>query len=619
MLKFAQYRRERLVEADAPVLDPETEKRAARLRSEAGTKPATPAPAKAAMPSPLIPELEKTVDDFVNQLKMQLAMPSGPESQRGVWDRMKGWWSNLWYGRYNQQNPYYWKNKLGDDMGRTVESVTPIPLSHYAILREQAMLLELALPSGAEKLQVMKVIDSWAKNFKTAIMRIVNKHNEPVNVPPAPGVDSTPTTRPPEVTSDERRAATPPPAKPPEAAPGERRPEHMPPVVVSDEKKKEEEPATPPAVDNERQKRMMVDLEALKDKMPSKTYDTLKRHIESGDEEQMNLVQIVLDKKRVAPLDSKDKEAPPEQPKEKLPPEKKVDDESSLPPKSDGREWKDLSPHDRELWDQAGGGNAGDASFHARHHLDIRTLPWIMRIGDPRLAHIEKIPGRSLYNRLVRQKRIENPAHPITTVIQLEKAVEEAKQLASQEAERISSDRKQRHARFRLRKNIRDRLESSPPDKGTGTGTDKLKPPRIAPLNPGEEPKDDIQADIASARKEILAMLEEIKDDTDEAAYAQLKKWIESDDPARIKRAKENIKILMQKITPSKEKEEEKSAYDAPEGSGNKGFEDALAAEWTLRDKNMFVISSFRRMVNEHDKNVPRATSRNRAKLAKVC
>lgn len=605
MLNFAQYRnRPLLEEAEEVELDRETEKTASRLRAgmERTAKPAAtaPAPAKITMPSPLIPDLEKTIDSFVSQLKTQLVMPSAPEARRGVWDRIKGWWSNLWYGRYNQDNPYYWQNKLGDDMGRTVESVLPIPLSHYTVLREQANLLELALPSGTEKLQIMRVIDNWARQFKSAVIGIVNKHNEPVTAPPspdapAPAAASTPTERP---TAPAERPVAP---AADEKLPGGAGADWPDEIKDTLKPKGDGKPKVDPAI-AERQQKMLDDLERLKDRMPPTTYEMLKRHIESGQEDHMNIAQIVMDKKRLAPLDDSGRTGEAELPKEKLPDEEKkeIEDEAALPPKNDGRPWSKLSPHERTLWDQAGGGDAGDVSHHAKRQMGILTLPWILRIGDPRLELIEKIPGKSLYRRLIQQKRIEDPSHPIKTTIQLEKAVELAKTLASEESGRVSDDRKKRHERSRLKKNIRDRLEGKTADDGRtaplptegekekekpGGEKDKLKPPRTAPLgDPAEKPTRDV--------KELLADLESMKDEVDETAWNTLKKWLDSGDPARIARAEQNIKALKEKI-------------EIPEGGGHKGFEDALTAESTLRDKTAFVLGRFRRLVNEQERHRP--------------
>jgi hypothetical protein len=155
------------------------------ISERASSAAATPEKPRVTMPDQLAADLERTIDDFVGQLKQQLVQPmTAPEAQRGVWDRIKNWWANLWHGRYNQQNPYFWQNKLGDDLGRTAaEGVLPIPLEHYAVLREQAQLLEVALPSGAEKLQIMKVIDQWAAQFKRAVTSLASKYNTPVPAP----------------------------------------------------------------------------------------------------------------------------------------------------------------------------------------------------------------------------------------------------------------------------------------------------------------------------------------------------------------------------------------------------------------------------------------------------
>ncbi len=162
-----------------------TEYRKKTISQRASSAGMTSEAKRVTVPSQLAADLGRTIDDFVGHLKQQLIQPmTAPEAQRGVWDRIKNWWANLWHGRCNQQNPYFWQNKLGDDLGRAAaEAVLPMPLGHYAVLREQADLLEAALPPGAEKLQIIKVIDQWAAQFKQAVMNLASKYSTPVPTP----------------------------------------------------------------------------------------------------------------------------------------------------------------------------------------------------------------------------------------------------------------------------------------------------------------------------------------------------------------------------------------------------------------------------------------------------
>ena len=127
-------------------------------------------------PNPLATELGRLVDDFVKILKNSII--NSPTEKRGVWDRIKNWWSNLIHGQTSTSNPYYWQNKLGG-MGRTVECTDLMPLEHYKVIREQAVLLEEMIPAVAEKLQIVHIIDSWAKNFKKAIINLAYYMSRP--------------------------------------------------------------------------------------------------------------------------------------------------------------------------------------------------------------------------------------------------------------------------------------------------------------------------------------------------------------------------------------------------------------------------------------------------------
>jgi hypothetical protein len=126
--------------------------------------------------------LDAEIDKFVHELKNRLM--SLNTSKRGVWDRMKGWWSNMWRGRDNKNNPEYWRNKLGDDLGvQAQESVLPMGLKEFRVLKQLAAELEseldqineeqAPLPQGTENLRIMSVIDNWANRFKKSVQTLV--------------------------------------------------------------------------------------------------------------------------------------------------------------------------------------------------------------------------------------------------------------------------------------------------------------------------------------------------------------------------------------------------------------------------------------------------------------
>lgn len=548
-----------------------------------------PAPAEAApqttMPDHLAADLERTIDQFVTQLKQQLANPmTGPDAQRGVWDRMKNWWSNMWHGRYNQQNPYFWQNKLGDDLGRTTESVQRIPLEHYKFLHEQASLLENSLAPGAEKLQVIRVVDQWARQFKNAVMTLMARHNGPVPNPMAP--------------ADHDHEEVPTLAHEPEE---DRDDSH----IHGDEDHAEEPAAASPIDDLEtRRHELMEKLKLLKGKMGNDAYERAKHNILTGDENALNQAEKFMTS-RTAVLADPDEEEPAPTPPKTAP----ADTAKSPPP--DKRQWKELSVYEREQWDEAGGGHAHAASFHARNKFDIKGLPWILRIGDPRLTHLESIPGRQLYSRLVRQKRIEIPSHPIRTPEELVKAVEEAKRLHGEEYDATSADRSERHKKRTGSKTppVPSPIEATPPPEATPVptgpkrtaalktdpvgetkkkagGPGKLKPPRTAPMKEAPPEEEVIDPD------HLTSELESIKGQIDDAAYSRLQTWIEkgrAGEKEFLVSVRTKLKTLKQML--------EKDAEEAGDGGLDK-------IEATIREKTAFLVSNFRHRVNESNKEV---------------
>ena len=50
------------------------------------------------------------VDVWVKQVLDMLKNPSN-NAKMGLWDRFKGGVQNLWYGRNNEKNPNYWRNR----------------------------------------------------------------------------------------------------------------------------------------------------------------------------------------------------------------------------------------------------------------------------------------------------------------------------------------------------------------------------------------------------------------------------------------------------------------------------------------------------------------------------
>ena len=83
-------------------------------------------------------EISAAIDSWVSDLIRSLVSePMNPALKRGLWDRFKGSVSNIWHGgRTNTNNPYYWKNRFGDELGAQ-ESFNPsfLNLKQYYEIR----------------------------------------------------------------------------------------------------------------------------------------------------------------------------------------------------------------------------------------------------------------------------------------------------------------------------------------------------------------------------------------------------------------------------------------------------------------------------------------------------
>lgn len=138
----------------------------------------------------LLTRIPQEVDRMVAQLKSSLLNPiTHPTAKRGLWDRFKGTLSNFWWGRYNQDNPYFWKNKLGDDLSHAQdqdaqkEGMMPvIPIKEYMLfkahfdkLEEQLNLLTENIP-GTENLAIIRIITNWGEQLKELLANTIKDH-----------------------------------------------------------------------------------------------------------------------------------------------------------------------------------------------------------------------------------------------------------------------------------------------------------------------------------------------------------------------------------------------------------------------------------------------------------
>ena len=135
----------------------------------------------------IIAQIDKVVDDWMVKLLYDpksglIGTFTAPEQRRGLWDRFKGSMANLWHGRTGENNPYLWKNKLGDDLGREELprresfSIEVLSLQEYRELREVCNNLEQQLNEsipGTENLRIVQLIKSAAMRLKDSLKKIM--------------------------------------------------------------------------------------------------------------------------------------------------------------------------------------------------------------------------------------------------------------------------------------------------------------------------------------------------------------------------------------------------------------------------------------------------------------
>ena len=89
--------------------------------------------------------------------------------------------ANVRHGRYDPKNPYRWQNTIGDYLGQKVEeSVSPnnLSLNDYKKLRNICEEMEKdlqSLPSGAENLHIIRIIDLKSAQLKKVIHDILSQ------------------------------------------------------------------------------------------------------------------------------------------------------------------------------------------------------------------------------------------------------------------------------------------------------------------------------------------------------------------------------------------------------------------------------------------------------------
>lgn len=374
-------------------------------------------------------QVNQIVDAWVTDLKRTLINPMTPLSQRrGVWDRFKNTMSNMWHGRYNQSNPYFWKNKLGDDLGATQEeSFNPnnLSLADYKSLRDICESLEAQLnedvPAGAENLRLVRMIDTKAQELKQKLMSIVGGVEDGSPMSATPSAPSIPSTDEPEAKPNEPAAEPASAAVPPQE---EEQDSKVPGGFLSLVKVVEQWAKS--------KKMDMKTAQDLIDRLTSKR-DSIRQ--KAADDFTNFNKQFNGDEPEKAPASAA-----------ATPDATPASDKGALfTPPSSGKRWDELNPDEKAKWDIYGGGASHGSGTKVDGCLNdhgIFKMPWIMRIGDPRrnilAAQKEgKLPdskkcgnkkvGSHWFDFLHRLGRWELDSDPIKDAMDLQSRIEKAK------------------------------------------------------------------------------------------------------------------------------------------------------------------------------------------------
>ena len=319
-------------------------------------------------------QVNQIVDAWVSELKRLLISPQTGDTRRGVWDRFKNSMANMWHGRYNTSNPYFWKNKLGDDLGAvddigpdnpepTKEHFNPnnLSLADYKSLKDICESLEEQLNEdipGTENLRLVRIIDNKAKELKQKLTSIVTGE--------APAAQDQPNESPIEPT--------------PVAAPSE--PEE-PNTKIDD--------GTKSLIDTVKKWAASGRIDAKQAQEVLSKLGSKKESIRiQGQNEFAKLGNASWASDSHSPASSgtptpDNPVADPKSPDEDDP--ELGGNISFLKPPTTGKKWNELNPDEKARWDIFGGG----ASHEDGQKIDgclndhgIFKMPWIMRLGDPR-------------------------------------------------------------------------------------------------------------------------------------------------------------------------------------------------------------------------------------------
>jgi hypothetical protein len=298
-------------------------------------------------------EIDKIVDDWVTKLISDL-INAGSDSKRGIWDRFKGSASNLWYGRNNQDNPYFYKNKFGDELGSVQpnESFIPKPykLEDYRQLRDICNNLEQQINENTENLRIVQLIKKAAQDLKLSLKKIVGipATASPVTSPEETPPEASPIA--PDASSASAASETPPSEVPPSSA------------------------AVPAAIPDAKDAAIAANTDNASG--PSA--------VSAGDNS-MGGHTIPITHNTQPALDP-------------------TNPAFFTTPPTNGVSWEGLSKDDVKNWNLYGGGLEGSIGGHCFRFTKgkpITSLPYILRKGDPRIEILQsqEKEGEESFNR----------------------------------------------------------------------------------------------------------------------------------------------------------------------------------------------------------------------------
>lgn len=349
----------------------------------------------------LAQSLDAEIDKFVHELKNRLMSLS--TQKRGVWDRMKGWWSNMWRGRDDKNNPEYWRNKLGDDLGvQAQESVLPMGLKEFRVLKQLAVDLEAELdqlneemaplPQGTENLRIMSVIDNWANRFKQSVQNLVGDR---LGAQPEPEELGQSEEQPDDLTSF---SGKPKPENPDELA--KVRPDDDAVTHPDDQVQNQHPDEDDLATAGEE------DLDTIDDEEDLSTAGEDNPVVPSGEEET-----------HYGPADPGKGEEYFELGSRKISKERlKIHQLKAL------AEWKSMTPEQRAALDEKGGGvwkrrGRSRSGIQYGSFLDknnVHTIPYVLSKSDPRYWILMGIRGRSVFSSMVAHGQIDGLSLKVT-------------------------------------------------------------------------------------------------------------------------------------------------------------------------------------------------------------